>query len=58
MFDSNEASVNFWIWEVNDPPVAQDALFETGPGETVSGQLPVSDAEGDWLPQRAGIRAG
>ena len=22
VFDSNEASVNFWTWEVNDPPVA------------------------------------
>jgi VCBS repeat-containing protein len=56
VFDSNEASVNFWIWEVNDPPVAQNVQLEAAldvqvaTGEaTVIGQLAVTDAEGDWL---------
>ena len=48
-FDSNEASVNFWIWEVNDPPVAHDLQVGAGDDQPVSGQLPATDAEGDWL---------
>jgi Big-like domain-containing protein len=60
--ESNEATVNFWIWEVNDAPVAQDVQIEAAQGvqmatsggltasdATISGQLAVTDAEGDWL---------
>jgi hypothetical protein len=46
--ESNEASVNFWIWEVNDPPVAQELMVVTGDA-TASGQLTATDAEGDWF---------
>jgi len=48
MYDSNEATVNFWIWEVNDPPVAQDVAIEAA-GDPVSGQVVATDAEGDWM---------
>ena len=48
-FDSNEASVNFWIWEVNDPPVAHDLQVEAGDDQPVTAPLPVTDAENDWL---------
>ncbi len=47
-FDSNEASVNFWIWEVNDPPVAHDLQVEVVDDQPVSAPLPVTDAENDW----------
>ena len=49
MFDSNEASVNFWIWEVNDAPVAQDLQVVASGDTPVGGQLAVTDAEGDAL---------
>jgi VCBS repeat-containing protein len=49
MFESNEATVNFWVWEVNDPPVPQDLVVVEGGGGTVTGQLVVADAEGDWF---------
>ena len=48
-FDSNEASVNFWIWEVNDPPVARDLQVEAGDDQPITAPLPVTDAENDWL---------
>jgi hypothetical protein len=49
MFDSNEASVNFWVWEVNDPPVPQDLVVVAGGDTPVDGQLVATDAEGDWF---------
>ena len=49
VFDSNEASVNFWVWEVNDPPVASDLQVVTIADTPVGGQLAVTDSEGDWI---------
>jgi hypothetical protein len=59
MYDSNEASMNFWVWEVNDAPVAQDVHAQGSGGGippqggqgtgVVHGQLVATDAEGDWL---------
>ena len=49
VFDSNEASVNFWIWEVNDAPVAQNLAVVANGDTPVGGQLAVTDPEGDWL---------
>jgi hypothetical protein len=49
MFNSNQATVNFWVWEVNDPPVVSD-LQLVGSGDIpVSGQLAATDPEGEWL---------
>jgi hypothetical protein len=47
--ESNEATMNFWVWEVNDPPVADDIQIDTSDESPVIGQLAVTDAEGDWL---------
>jgi VCBS repeat-containing protein len=62
MYDSYEATMNFWIWEVNDPPVAQNVNVQSGSGGippsgtqgsggtvVVHGQLVATDAEADWL---------
>jgi hypothetical protein len=53
MNDSNDASVDLWIWSVNDPPVVEDVTFAADPGQSVSGQLTATDREEDsvffWL---------
>ena len=48
VYDSNEATVNFWVWEVNDAPVAQDLQIAAGT-DPVSGQVVAIDPEGDWM---------
>jgi VCBS repeat-containing protein len=44
---SNVATMNFWIWEVNDAPAAQDLQVQTS--SPVSDQVIVTDAESDYL---------
>ena len=49
MSDSNDASVDLWIWEVNDAPVVEDVILAGTPGESVDGQLLATDREEDWV---------
>ena len=49
-FDSsNLASVDLWIWGVNDSPVVSPIEVEVGPDGSVDGQLQAVDPEGDWI---------
>jgi hypothetical protein len=47
--DSNVATMNFWVYPVNDPPVAANVQVQTSARNPVTGQLLVTDAENDWL---------
>ena len=46
---SNLASVDVWVWGVNDSPVVNEMQVEVGANGTVDGQLQASDPEGDWI---------
>jgi large repetitive protein len=46
---SNTASVDLWVWGVNDPPVVAELQVEVGPDGSVDGQLQATDPEGDWI---------
>jgi VCBS repeat-containing protein len=47
--DSNAASVDLWVWGVNDAPVVSGLQFEVGADGSVVGQFQATDPEGDSL---------
>jgi len=47
--DSNVASVDLWIWGVNDAPVVEDVIMTADPDGTVRGVLQATDRENDWV---------
>ncbi|PYR72641.1 MAG: hypothetical protein DMF87_27575 [Acidobacteria bacterium] len=47
--DSNDASVELWIFGVNDPPVVSDLAFTVAPDGSVTDQLQAVDPDGDWI---------
>jgi VCBS repeat-containing protein len=49
MSDSNDASVDLWVWSVNDSPVVEDLILTGTSGESVNGQLVATDREEDWV---------
>ncbi len=47
--NSNLASVDIWVWGVNDSPIVTPVQVEVGPDGSVDGQLVATDPEGDWV---------